>query len=288
MKMFGTVFKPLGDESKWRDLYPTPTRDSELVYDYIYSNLNNGVYKAGVPFTRGALDVHYQGVADVFACLDMMESRLSRTRYIIGQDMTFLDIRILMTLLRFDTAYYHAFGCTTRRISSYPHISSYCSDMYSQISPETTVDWESFYQYYRWSKCHPTSKPLPSLAKAVPYRLVLPSSAQLCGWQYDSYLIKHAGWLCLLQVSAAGITLIIRGWRCCHFWWDIVLLSILLREDFLAPKHTIVADSTKRNAPCQRDASAVLVQGVCNECIPAQILKSRPFSTKWLASKIWI
>ena len=37
-------------------------------------------YKAGVAYIAGNMDGHHEAVFDVFACLDMLEARLSRSR----------------------------------------------------------------------------------------------------------------------------------------------------------------------------------------------------------------
>ncbi len=45
---------------------------------------------------------HYQAFAELFAALDRCEDILSKQRYIAGNELTESDIRLFVTLVRFD------------------------------------------------------------------------------------------------------------------------------------------------------------------------------------------
>ncbi|CAM3873202.1 Glutathionyl-hydroquinone reductase YqjG [Vibrio aerogenes CECT 7868] len=89
----------------------------------VYDQLNNGVYKAGFASTQFAYEEAYNGV---FSMLDMLEKQLSDGRkYLLGADITELDIRTFVTLIRFDVAYYGLFKCNRNQIADMPFLSKY-------------------------------------------------------------------------------------------------------------------------------------------------------------------
>ena len=106
------------------DLYPEPLRDEiESLNAEIYPKLNNGVYRAGFATTQVAYE---EAFADVFRMLDTLEARLSGGRaYLSGDQLTEADIRLFVTLVRFDAAYHGLFKCNLRRLADYVALSAY-------------------------------------------------------------------------------------------------------------------------------------------------------------------
>lgn len=104
------------------DLYPAELRDAiDALNAEIYDRLNNGVYKAGFASTQAAYD---EAVAGVFAMLDELEVRLTGD-FLFGGRFTESDIRLFVSLIRFDAAYHGLFKTNVRRIADYPHLSAY-------------------------------------------------------------------------------------------------------------------------------------------------------------------
>lgn len=91
----------------------------------VYRMLNNGVYRAGFATTQGAYD---EAVAEVFAMLDELEARLS-SDWLFGDTVTEADIRLFVTLIRFDAAYHGLFKTNLRRIADYPRLSAHMERM---------------------------------------------------------------------------------------------------------------------------------------------------------------
>jgi putative glutathione S-transferase len=121
VRMFNSGFGELADESV--DLYPQALRkDIDALNERIYPSLNNGVYRAGFATTQIAYDEAYDGV---FAMLDELETRLADRPFLLGTPFTEADIRLFVTLARFDAAYHGLFKCNLRRISEYPNLTVY-------------------------------------------------------------------------------------------------------------------------------------------------------------------
>lgn len=69
---------------------------------FLYRDINNGVYRAGFAKSQEAYD---KAVREVFAALDRVEEILSHQRYLTGSILTEADIRLYVTLARFDCVY---------------------------------------------------------------------------------------------------------------------------------------------------------------------------------------
>ena len=79
-------------------------------------------------------------------------------------DITLADIRLLPTVVRFDQAYFTAFGCDKRKIvDAYPSVMRWASDMYAQPGVAHTVDFQSYYGYFANPKWYPQAEPLPDV-----------------------------------------------------------------------------------------------------------------------------
>jgi putative glutathione S-transferase len=122
VRMLNSGFGSLADESL--DLYPEALRaEIDALNERIYPALNNGVYRAGFATTQVAYEEAYHGV---FAMLDELEARLADGRpFLTGAAFTEADIRLFVTLIRFDAAYYGLFKCNRQRLADYPALSAY-------------------------------------------------------------------------------------------------------------------------------------------------------------------
>ncbi len=96
------------------DLYPAPLRDEiDEVSEGVFEDVNNGVYRAGFAHTQDAYQDAYERL---FRRLDGLSSRLQRRRYLVGDTITEADIRLFMTLVRFDAVYH---GHSGRKLTSW-------------------------------------------------------------------------------------------------------------------------------------------------------------------------
>jgi glutathionyl-hydroquinone reductase len=121
LRMFNSGFGALADASV--DLCPADLSAAiEALNAEVYGSFNNGVYRAGFATTQVAYEEAFAGV---FATLDMLERRLERGPYLIGERLTEADIRVFVTLARFDAAYHGVFKCNLSRVADHPNLSAY-------------------------------------------------------------------------------------------------------------------------------------------------------------------
>ena len=97
--------------------------------EVIYTDVNNGVYKAGFATSQQA----YEDAVDaLFKRLDWVEARLETQRYLVGTQLTEADIRLFTTLVRFDSVYFGHFKCNLRRLVDYPNLWGYARDLFQR------------------------------------------------------------------------------------------------------------------------------------------------------------
>jgi len=122
VRMFNSGFGALADPAF--DLYPDDLRAAiDAMNALIYPRLNNGVYRAGFATTQEAYE---EAFADVFDTLDELEALLGEQGpYLFGERLTEADVRLFVTLIRFDVAYYSLFKCNRRQIKDYTVLSGY-------------------------------------------------------------------------------------------------------------------------------------------------------------------
>ena len=105
------------------DLYPADkAAEIDTTNDWVYTHLNNGVYRCGFSTTQAAYD---DASSQVRMGLDRAERILSQQPYLCGDTFTESDLRLLPTMLRFDGAYaplFKAGGAHLRIRSDYPAI----------------------------------------------------------------------------------------------------------------------------------------------------------------------
>lgn len=153
IRMFNSAFD--GITGNTNDYYPKELRQQiDEINEFIYSNVNNGVYKAGF---ATAQDVYEEKVVKLFDALDVIEKRLGTQRYLVGNTLTEADLRLFTTLLRFDPVYVGHFKCNIRRIADYPNLSNYVQDIYQTEGIEKTVNMEHIKAHYYTS--HATINP---------------------------------------------------------------------------------------------------------------------------------
>ena len=149
-RMLNTSFN--GFASKDVDLYPAHLEDkiSELE-KWIYSDINNGVYKCGFCQSQEAYD---EAVGTLYEALDRVEEILGTSRYLCGSSVTGVDIWLINTLVRFDPVYVVYFKCSRKCIREYHNISNYVRDLYQIPESGSTIDFWNIRTHYFTSHNH--------------------------------------------------------------------------------------------------------------------------------------
>lgn len=128
------------------DLYPRELRpEIDAMNELLFDTVNNGVYMAGFATAQPVYDAAFDAL---FETLDALEERLSRQRYLLGDRLTESDIRLFVTLVRFDVVYYGHFKCNLRRIVDYPNLWAYARDLYQRPGFGETVDFDHIKRHY--------------------------------------------------------------------------------------------------------------------------------------------
>lgn len=117
----------------------------DTINEFVYSAVNNGVYKAGFATTEAA---YKEAVVTLFDALDTLEARLADQRYLLGDTITEADWRLFTTLVRFDAVYVGHFKCNIRRIVDYPNLWGYLRDLYQVPGIAETVSIEHIKAHY--------------------------------------------------------------------------------------------------------------------------------------------
>jgi glutathionyl-hydroquinone reductase len=147
MRMFNSAFNNLGAASL--DLYPEEHRkEIDQWNELIYQTVNNGVYRAGFATAQSAYD---KAVVRLFQTLDLLEERLSKTRFLFGDTPLETDWRLFVSLVRFDAVYHGHFKCNLRRIIDYKNLFSYLRDLYQQPGIADTVNFDHIKRHYYYT-----------------------------------------------------------------------------------------------------------------------------------------
>jgi len=153
IRMFNSAFNELTGNS--RDFYPEPQhKEIDELNERIYHTVNNGVYKAGFATGQAAYE---EAFYELFDSLDWLEARLSKQRYLTGEQISEADWRLFTTLIRFDAVYVGHFKCNRQRLADYPALSGYLRDLYQVEGVAETVNFEHIKQHYYRS--HKTINP---------------------------------------------------------------------------------------------------------------------------------
>lgn len=161
------------------DLYPQDLRqEMDELMQVIYTDVNNGVYRAGFATTQSA----YEEAHDrLFARLDALASRLADRRYLMGDRLTEADVRLYTTLARFDVVYHGHFKCNRHKLTELPVLWAYARDLYSrpEFGETTDFDHDKRHYYATHEQINPTR--------------IVPKGPDLSGWTAPHGREKLAG-----------------------------------------------------------------------------------------------
>ena len=137
------------------DLYPEGMRaEIDEINQYIYTNINNGVYKCGFATSQKIYDSE---VDNLFTALNKIELRLKDRKYLVGDSITLSDIRLFVTLIRFDAVYFNHFKTNHKHIYEYKNLWRFVKLIYNHDKIRHTVKFNEIKDHY--FKTHPSINP---------------------------------------------------------------------------------------------------------------------------------
>ena len=137
------------------NLYPEEHKiEIDELNQYIYSNINNGVYKCGFATIQ---KVYESEVANLFNALDKIELSLDGKTYLVGAKLTLADIRLFVTLIRFDAVYFNHFKTNRQHIYEYTNLWNFVKLLYNNEKVRPTVKFDEIKDHY--FKTHPFINP---------------------------------------------------------------------------------------------------------------------------------
>lgn len=148
LRMFNGPFARLaGTHESTLDLYPTDLRPTiDAANQWIYPTINNGVYRCGFAKSQEAYD---NAVQELTESLDRLETILSTQRYVASDSrITEADVRLYMTLIRYDEVYAVYFKTNTRSIREYQHIRNYMRELYQLDWLQSTTHMDHIKSHY--------------------------------------------------------------------------------------------------------------------------------------------
>ncbi|KAE9607314.1 putative glutathione S-transferase [Lupinus albus] len=152
--MFNTEFNNFA-ENPTLDLYPTDLKTQiDENNELIYGSLNNGVYKCGFAKKQ---EPYNEAAKQLYEALDKCEDILNKHRYLCGNTLTEADIRLFVTLIRFDEVYAVHFKCNKKLLREYPNLFNYTKDIFQIPGISSSVNMEHIKLHYYRS--HPSINP---------------------------------------------------------------------------------------------------------------------------------
>ena len=137
------------------NLYPEGMRiEIDEINQYIYTNINNGVYKCGFASSQKVYDSE---VDNLFTALNKIELRLKDRKYLVGDSITLSDIRLFVTLIRFDVVYFNHFKTNRQHIYEYTNLWNFVKLLYNNEQIKPTVKFDEIKDHY--FKTHPSINP---------------------------------------------------------------------------------------------------------------------------------
>lgn len=111
----------------------------------IFTEVNNGVYRAGF---AGSQQAYEEAYVRLFTAMDWLEQRLTDRRFLMGQHITEADVRLFTTLVRFDAAYHGHFKCNRNKLIEFPALWAYTRDLFQTPGFGDTVDFQQIKDHY--------------------------------------------------------------------------------------------------------------------------------------------
>lgn len=140
------------------DLYTEDDEDGldklNEISQWLYPMMIHGVYRCGFAKTQEAYD---HAIEELTAAFDMADELLQRQRYLTGDTLTDADIRLFVTLIRFDEVYSVYFRANTRLVMLTPALLNFCREIYQMRGIAETCQMDQIKAHFygshaEWNK----------------------------------------------------------------------------------------------------------------------------------------
>ena len=168
MRMLSQAFP----DAEGPDLYPDGLRSEiDHLADLIQEPIRNGVYRAGFATSQ---DAYCEAVTRLFDTLDILENLLKERRFLAGDQLTEVDLKLFPTLLRFDPVYVTHFKIDRARIADYPVLSRYLAEITALPRVADTIDLPHIRVHYFKSHRHINPSGIVPIGPMSLYALAAP------------------------------------------------------------------------------------------------------------------
>jgi len=153
LKIFDSAFDGTSllkhPENKLFPSVPGEAEEAEGLNEWIYPTVNNGVYRCGFAKLQGAYSKAHE---ELFSSLERLEEHLkkfdSERGFLTSDNFTWIDLRLYMTLVRFDPVYVVYFKTSHKRIADHPHILEYMRRCYKVPAVKAVTNIKHIKQHY--------------------------------------------------------------------------------------------------------------------------------------------
>ncbi|MFF0862805.1 glutathione S-transferase C-terminal domain-containing protein [Nonomuraea sp. NPDC003560] len=131
-----TQFEKWADTSV--DLYPEHLRaEIDKLNAWIYHDVNTGVTRVAPAGTEAAREDERHRVV---AALERLDERLAEQRFLTGDTITEADVRLWVTLARFDALHNREHLISERELPDFEHLWGYARDLYQRPAFGETIE----------------------------------------------------------------------------------------------------------------------------------------------------
>jgi len=152
LKLFDSAFQDIAKYPQ-RILFPSDQlAAANVLNEFIYPTVNNGVYRCGFATKQTAYEKAHR---ELFASLDRLEQHMSdqheRDKAFLTDtdELSWIDLRLYCTLVRFDPVYVVYFKTNHKRIGSdYPHLLEFVQKCYTLTAIKATTNLKHIKMHY--------------------------------------------------------------------------------------------------------------------------------------------
>ncbi len=131
------------------DLYPVElNQEIDELCKWLHHNINTGVYRVGFAHIQESYDIQ---VESLFKSLAILDKRLAKQTYLIGEQLTLADVYLWPTLIRFEAVYQCLFKANKYQLDSYKNLYRYMLHLLDNPEFASTLDVGYIKQHYFFS-----------------------------------------------------------------------------------------------------------------------------------------